>query len=244
MTKVTANSTPTKNSECIIDELMRYCSLDKENLDNQPESNDIVIGCNSMEKEVEKEQKKEEVEVIYSNSNKICDLNEIFGKEEDRCVISDSLCIYCFKVVKNVVNDYRKRNNIEINENIFKNDCYLDNKLINILKNAQKILEIKKSEIIHVLILFSKLYSEHGNNRSFKGNSYVDIIFYFVTLMMISNKYSSDHPFQNSVWHTLNNLSLQTLQQCELHVLDLLSFRVSVEKNEYQAFKDKYLVSF
>jgi hypothetical protein len=187
-------------------------------------------GKNSKEKEKEKESKEKE----YLD-------NYVFGEEDDRCIISNTLCDYCMKVVKNVVVDYRRRNKIETDETMIKKDKFLDSKLMMILKKAQEVLRIRKCEMIHALILFMKLYTGHGESKDFQGGSYVDVIFYYVTVMIISNKWNADVPFQNGVWRSVANLSLLTLDQCEAHTLKLLNYGINISRDEYVNFKRKYL---
>jgi hypothetical protein len=178
-------------------------------------------GKESKEKEKEKESKEKEKEKESKEKEYL--VNYIFGEEDDRCIISNALCDYCMKVVKNVVVDYRRRNKIETDETMIKKDKFLDLKLMMILKKAQEVLRIRKCEMIHALILFMKLYTEHGESKDFRGESYVDVIFYYVTVMIISNKWNADVPFQNGVWRNVANLSLLTLDQCEAHTLKLLN---------------------
>jgi hypothetical protein len=96
-----------------------------------------------------------------------------------------------------------------------------------------------RSEAILSVILLNRTFEVH----KVKGNfgvfcNYTDLIFMMVTSLILSHKCSNDVCFRNSQFcaNDWGNLSVQTLNAAEMHMLKTLEFDLRVSEKEFSGY--------
>jgi hypothetical protein len=125
--------------------------------------------------------------------------NKIIMKEEffyrsvvfDINIISNELAGLAICIISRILEESRSRKGFVNSQKTDEEDKILYERLQAFLMDTQKIIRLQENEMLHGLILFEKVYKKHGNGNNFHS-SFVDLIFYLVTCIIIAHKFNSD----------------------------------------------------
>jgi hypothetical protein len=157
----------------------------------------------------------------------------------DGDIVNVELLKRCYLVVVEIVQESRQVRNVEITAEDVENDKVMIGRLILLLNHVKEFLRLRNSEVIYAMIFLKRIRESRRLDEKFHCTSYVDMIFYLVCCMLLSHKVSQDVPYSNKYWAKVCNLNIETVNACERHCLDLLSFNTYISAEEYQMFPER-----
>ncbi|KAI8144777.1 hypothetical protein BJV82DRAFT_606221 [Fennellomyces sp. T-0311] len=98
---------------------------------------------------------------------------------------------------------------------------------------------LSESVVLLALKFIAKLLQRHPRIHGAEGSEYR----LFTVALMLGNKYLDDNTFTNTTWSHVSGMSKAELQTMEFEFLDVVDYRLCVNKYEYYAWKEE-LVAF
>jgi hypothetical protein len=176
---------------------------------------------------------------VMSIERWIENINNLRDVVFDKNIFSNELAEVAVSVISGILEESRRKvgfvKSIETDE---EDKCLYD-RLWAFLSDSQKIIRLRENEMIHGLILLEKVYEKHGNGNDFHS-SFVDLIFYLGTCLILAHKFNSDTPIKNEEWCSIGNMSLSTVNACEAHTLWLLKYELWIDGKDIEYFAKRH----
>jgi hypothetical protein len=154
-------------------------------------------------------------------------------------IISKELAGVAVSVISWILKDSREKGGFVKTVKTDEEDKVLYDRLWAFLSDSQRIIRLRESEMIQGLILLEKVYEKHGSGNDFHS-SFVDLIFYLATCLLLAHKFSSDSPITNEEWCNIGNMSLSTINACEAHTLWLLKYELWIDIKDVEHFMNRH----